>query len=185
MSIVGTARRDGEAGIEIVDKVGEVGVALLESGKVTQAHFFDQAVLQGLIDTFDPSFGLRRIGTQEVNAQLLHSSPELGLGIALFTAGLIDSKDAVFVAVEGHGFAAALEIGVDQADVIVKALLVYKQQSQQFSGGIVDQHQQCAGGPTLFKPGMRRSIDLDQFSEAGAPLAHLMHDRLRCFASFP
>ena len=33
MSIVGTARRDGEAGIEIVDKVGEVGMALLESGK--------------------------------------------------------------------------------------------------------------------------------------------------------
>ena len=33
VSIVGTARRDGEAGIEIVDKVGEVGMALLESGK--------------------------------------------------------------------------------------------------------------------------------------------------------
>ena len=60
MSIVGTARRDGEAGIEIVDKVGEVGIALLESGKVAQAHFFDQAVLQGLIDPFDPSFGLHR-----------------------------------------------------------------------------------------------------------------------------
>jgi len=67
----------------------------------------------------------------------------------------------------------------------VKALLVYKQQASSFSSRIVDQHQQRADRPALFKPGMRRSIDLEKFSEAGAPFAHLVHHRLGCFASFP
>ena len=58
VSIIGTARHNGKTSIESVDKVGQESVGLLEGGKVVQAHFFDQAVLQGLVDPLDASFGL-------------------------------------------------------------------------------------------------------------------------------
>ena len=63
VSIIGTARRNGKTSVEGLDKVGQVGIGLLEGGKALQAHFLHQAVLQGLVDPLDASFSLGRIRT--------------------------------------------------------------------------------------------------------------------------
>ena len=101
VGVVRTVRGNGKSRIEIFDEFGEIGIALLGVGNVTQAHFFHEAILERLISALDPSFGLRRIGAQQLNLKLLHRPPELGLGIPFFTASLVDTEDTVFVAVEG------------------------------------------------------------------------------------
>jgi len=109
----------------------------------------------------------------------------LGLGIPFFTAHLVDPKDAMFVRVEGQRLAVTLQVGADQAGVIMKAFLVHEKQSQEFSGGIINQDEQCAGGPAIFEPGVRRSVHLHQFPKASSPLAHLMHHELCNFMRLP
>ena len=70
---VGVARVAGratEAPIEVGAECFEVGIARRNARDVAQAQLFDQAILQGLISPFDPTFGLRRVGTDEFNVEL-------------------------------------------------------------------------------------------------------------------
>ena len=55
--------QDREALVEILDVVWEKGVALLDGRDVFEAQFFDQSVLQGLVRSFDPAFGLGSVRT--------------------------------------------------------------------------------------------------------------------------
>ena len=66
-----------------------------------QTHFFDQAVLQGLIGSFHTSFSLWRIGTNQVNIQNAESSLKLSDRFVREIILPIDPKDAKTVAIEG------------------------------------------------------------------------------------
>ena len=63
MGIQRAAWLDGEAGVEIGYKLGQVGIALLHVVDTPQAHLLDQTVLQGLVGPLYPALGLGRIGT--------------------------------------------------------------------------------------------------------------------------
>ena len=68
-----------------------------------QTHFFDQAVLQGLIGSFHTSFSLWRIGTNQANIQNAESSLKLSDRFVREIILPIDPKDAKTVAIEGFG----------------------------------------------------------------------------------
>ena len=111
VGVVAAAGRDRKAAVEVFAKLGQIGIGGFHVGDAPQAQFLDQPVLQGLVGPFDASFGLRRVGTEDLDVQFLHGPPELGQPAGCSQGPrLIDPKDAVFVAVEGHRLAVALEI---------------------------------------------------------------------------
>ncbi len=169
MKIHRTSRRFCKAVVEILDKFWQVGIRLGQAGNPVQTQLFGQAILQGLDRTLDPSLGLGGIGTDDLNIQLLHSASELGQ-VAVDACGRhIDPKNAVFVAVEGNWFAVLPEIAFRCLSVAEETLAFHKEQLHQLPGGIVNEYQQHTGWRSPFEPVMRRAIDLDQFSKAGAP----------------
>ena len=66
-------------------------VGLIDGGSASQSHLRDQAVLEGTPRPLDTPLGLGGVGEDELNAQLLQGSAELG-GITpaaqLFLQGL-------------------------------------------------------------------------------------------------
>jgi len=115
-----------EASIEILNKLRQEGVARLPTANVAKAHFFRQAVLEGLNDPLDPSFGLRRVGTNDLDLQLLHGSPKLGQGSARAGGGHIDPENAMFVTVEGQRLATASEILLRHLGIAEEALAFHE-----------------------------------------------------------
>src|SRR3972149_891933 len=170
------AGKDGETAFAVFTELGEVSVADLDLRDAPQAQFLDQAVLQGLVGAFDATFGLGRIGTDDLDVQFLHRPPKLGEP-GPFAKGLrlIDPEDAMFVAVEGHRLAIALKIMPRGFAGGKESLFWYKPEFQELPGGIIDVHQQSAPRPTTFKPIVIRSVDLYQFPKTGPPLAHLVN----------
>ena len=76
------AGRHGEAPVEIVSESGEIAIGLIRIGDAFQAQLLDQTVLQGLVGAFDPPFGLGRVGTQDLDVEILHGTPKLGQATA-------------------------------------------------------------------------------------------------------
>jgi hypothetical protein len=58
VNVVRTARWECESGIEIFEKFGKIGIALLRVGNMEQTHFLDEAILESLVGALNPSFGL-------------------------------------------------------------------------------------------------------------------------------
>lgn len=101
MSIVGASGLGCKALVEVVHELRQVGIACFPTGDAAQAQFLGQAILNGLDGAFDPAFGLGRVGTDDLDIELLHGPSKLGQGVPIPRGGLIDPKDAVFVAAEG------------------------------------------------------------------------------------
>ncbi len=81
MRIYRTSGIDGKALVEILHELRQIRVASLPVGNAAQTHLFDQAVLQGLIDSLDAAFGLGRVGADDLDVQFLHGSSKLRQGV--------------------------------------------------------------------------------------------------------
>jgi len=71
---------DSEALIVATDEIRQELVGLFDSRDSGEAQFEGKAVLEGLPQAFDASFGLRGAGVDMVDAELLESSSELAEG---------------------------------------------------------------------------------------------------------
>lgn len=98
-------------------------VSLLGGGNASQAHFFGQAVLQGLIGPFHSPFGLGGIGADDLNAQLLHSPSEVGQSVPWGYFRVVEVENTMLIAVERSGFAISLKIVPGSLTVAKKALV--------------------------------------------------------------
>jgi hypothetical protein len=92
------------------DDAGKKPVAFLHRTDSVESQFFDEAVLKRLIDLLDSPFGLRTVGEDELDTELIHGSAELCFSVAVFHAGSkgaggIDPEDSVSVHIERQGFA--------------------------------------------------------------------------------
>jgi hypothetical protein len=110
--------------------------------------------LQGLNDPLHASLGLRSIGADDLDIQLLHGSSKLGQSVTGTGGGHIDPENAMFVAVESHRLAMLPEISFRCLGIAEKAFAFHKAQLEQFSGGIIDEHQQGTAFCSSFKPVM-------------------------------
>src|SRR5215211_2280195 len=140
MGIQGTSRVDGKALVEIADEFWQISIAVGQAGNLTQPHLLDQAVLQGLVDAFDASFGLRRVGTDDLNVQFLHGPPKLRQSLPGAGGGHIHPKNTVSVAVEGHRLATAPKIIFCGLSIAEKALAFHEAQLYQLSRRIVNEN---------------------------------------------
>ena len=91
-------------------------------GDTAQAQFFDQAILQGLVGTFDAAFGLGGVGTDQLNVQFIQGAGELGDPIALQVIGMIDAKNAEFIAVKCQRASMLAQILLGRLEVTMRRL---------------------------------------------------------------
>ena len=91
----------------------------------------------------------------------------------------------MLVTVERDWFAVAFEIMPGGFCISEEAFVRHKPQLEQLPGGIIDEYQQGALRPAIFKPGVLRPIDLHQLPEAGPPLPHRVGRRLFCPLRLP
>lgn len=124
--------------------------------------------MQGLNDAFDASLGLGGVGTNDLDVQFLHGASKLGHRLPASGTGLIDPKNAVFVAIEGHRLARLPEIAFSSLGIGLETFAVDELQLEQLPGGVVDEHQQDTRLGSPFKPIMRGTVNLYQLPKAGA-----------------
>ena len=131
VGVVHAAGCHRKAPVEIFPELGQVGITGFQVRNPTQAQFFDQTILEGLVGPLDPPFGLWAIGTDELDVQFVHCTSKLGQ-----TAGgsqgalLIDPKDTMFVAVESHRLAVTLQVMAGGFAVAEKGFTCHEQQLQ-------------------------------------------------------
>ena len=78
MGIMIASSLDGKAAIEIKHVFESKSVGRLHGRDLFQTEFLDKPILKRLVYTFDTSFGLRCVGTDDFDVQGLHRLPELG-----------------------------------------------------------------------------------------------------------
>jgi len=113
---------DSEARVEASDKAGKERIRLLEGADPGEAQLRDQAALEGAPEAFDPSLGLGRVGSHDLDAELLHRPAKLG-GFALTGELLSDrlplggAEDGVLIAIEGDGEAVCADKVLEEEKV--------------------------------------------------------------------
>jgi len=78
VSIMVAARCHRKTPVEIFPKFGQISITGFHVGDAAQAQFFHQAILQGLVGPLNASLGLRAVGTDNLDVQLLHRTSKLG-----------------------------------------------------------------------------------------------------------
>lgn len=71
MQVFGVFCRSRKAAVEVADERFNPGVGIINAGDVLQPHLLNQLVLQRQIGAFDTAFGLRTVGTDKVNVQIV------------------------------------------------------------------------------------------------------------------
>src|SRR2546430_1474507 len=67
-----------EAPVEVGDEGRQIGVGGLEGRDPSEPQFADEAVLQGLPQPLDAALGLRGVGLDVADPELLQDAPEVG-----------------------------------------------------------------------------------------------------------
>src|SRR3954464_9877471 len=153
----------------------EKGIPFSQAGRTGEPQLFYQAVLQGLVRPLDPALRLARIGADNLDVERVQRTPELGHAVAADCPLVIDAKDPVLVAVEGHRFAPGLQISPGRMEIRERRLALDKVKVHQPARRIVDKHQQGALRPAILKPPMLAAVDLNQLADALAPRTGLVN----------
>src|SRR5437879_6651391 len=170
-------RGPGEAAVEVGEEGGQVGIGRLEGGDPAEAQLADEAVLQGLPQTLDAALGLRGVGLDIADAELLQEAPEVSgvLGAVQFfferPVVVVAHEDVEAVAVDRERQAVLPEDLVEDDGVAVEILGGAEVQGEEPRGGVVDGPQECHRRPTLFEPVKGAAIDLHQTAGGGFPRA--------------
>ncbi len=113
------------------------------------------------VGTFDSTFGLGAIGTDDVNVEILKRTAKLGQTRTGFRIGFINSKDGVLVTVKGHRLAIGFQVALSGLKIVECSFAGAKAQFHKLTGGIINEHQQRAFSAAVFKPIMIGAINLD------------------------
>jgi hypothetical protein len=100
--------------------------------------------------------------------------PELGHPVTAYGSGLVDAKDAMFVAVERDRFAPGLKVRPGRMKIGKGGLALDELEVHQPAGRVVNKDQQCALRAAVLEPPMLAAIDLHQFADAFAAIARLV-----------
>lgn len=140
MGIMIASSLDGKAAIEIHHVFGSKSVGRFHGRDLLQTEFLDKPILKGLVDPFDASFGLRRVGTDDFDVQGLHRLPELGhTGTRERILG-IDFENAMLIAVESNRTSVSVKVTSGSGKVIEGGFDRNKEQFHQSSRRVVNVH---------------------------------------------
>ena len=104
----------------------------------------------------------------------MQRTPKLSHPVAADGTGLVDAKDAMFVAVERDRFAPGFKVRPDRMEISKGRLALDKLEVHQPAGRIVDEDKQCALRAAVLEPPMLAAVDLHQFADAFAVIARLV-----------
>ena len=82
------------------------------------SHPDNQAVLQGAVGALHAAFGLRNIGADDVDVELMQRSPELGHAVTAHRSFAVDAEDGMLVGVERHRLAVGLQVLPGRSEII-------------------------------------------------------------------
>ena len=142
------ARRTTEAAVVVGQKAAQDLVGGVQIGGTGQTQLAGEAILKGAPETFDAAFGLRTLGGDVGDAELLQSAAELrGLAATgeLFFHGpviVVANEDAVAIAVETEGDAEAAQQAAEQAKIAARIFGGEEFGDQNFAGGVVEEAEQ-------------------------------------------
>src|ERR1700693_4657203 len=132
-----------EAAVVVRDEALQHGVGGVDVGSLSQAKFTGQAVLQHAPEAFDAAFGLRALGGDESDAELLESPAELsGLALAseLFVERpviIVAGEDAAAITIEGDGNAVAAQEALEKVEIALGGFRWEELSGKDFPGSIV------------------------------------------------
>jgi len=90
---------------------------------------------------------------------------------------VVDPEDGVLVAVKRHRLAVQLDVPARGFKVAEGRLGIREVQVHQPARGVINEDQQGAGRPPVFKPAMVAAINLDEFADTMPPVPRLVHGR--------
>ena len=132
------ARLFAETRVEIHDELRRIGVGFLDRVDAAKPHLLDQPILQRLVGAFHPALGLRGIGADDVNVQLIKRPAELRQAARpVFLRRMERAKNAMLVAVESQRLAPLLQIGLRRMQIVERVLRSGKAQMQQLAGRVI------------------------------------------------
>ena len=170
LHFTGTA---GEAAVVVGDKDAQDGVGGIEIAGLRQAEFAGEAILKHAPEAFDAAFGLRAVGGDESDAELIEGAAELGglpLAGEFFFDGpevVVAHEDAAVIAIKSERSSVAAQQLAEQAEVAMCSFGRKELSGQDFSGGVVLQAESGEARAAAFEPIMRGAIQLHQLAFAG------------------
>jgi len=170
---LGESGGPAETAIEVGDKRRQVRRGRFDGGDAAQAEFTHEAVLQRGPQALDAALGLRRVGGDVADAQLLEHAPqvsgELGAG-QLFgerPVRVVADEEVEAVAIERQRPPVAGEQLLKEAGVAVDVLGGPELQGEDLAGGIIDGAQEHELRAARLEPGERAAVDLDEGPAGG------------------
>jgi hypothetical protein len=158
MHVLRQIRRFGESEVVVLHKgVGE-GIGRGEGADSLQAQLLHQPILERAMRPLDATLGRRRVGTQDLDVQLVHGATKLGHASALKRTRLVDAEDRAFITVERDRLAIAAQIILGGLHVIEGRLARDEADQLQAAGGVVYVGQHRARRRALLKPAMFAAI---------------------------
>ena len=165
----------GEALVIVGAELGEHGVGLFQSWGLGETEFADETVLAGAPGALDAAFGLRRVGGDRLDAELIEGATELGgswLTGELFgegPVGIVARKDGVAIAVEAAGDAVGGDHGVEGAE-IAESIFGFELEvrGKDLAGGVVLPADEGEDGATALEPVVATGVGEDHHAETRA-----------------
>ena len=167
--------RGSEAAIVVDDEGGQEGVRGLQGVHTAQAQLADQAILQGAPEAFNAPFSLRRMGSDEGDAEVGKHAAEMRRRLRareLLVEGpvaVVADEDIEAIAIKRQGQAVGAAEVLEQGCIAVEILVRPEPQSHDLRAGIVDGAQERQGGPTVFEPSERTAVELDEAPDRVRP----------------
>ena len=178
----------GEAAIVVGEKNAQHGVGGVQIASVSQTQLAAQTILKHAPEAFDAAFGLRTVGGDEGDAELLERAAELG-GLT-FSGELflhrpevvVAYEDAAVIAVKSERSAVAAQQLTQQQEITMCGFGGKELGGDDFSGGVVLQAERGEAWAAAFQPVMGRAIELHQFAFAGGSQTALAMRRGTAFS---
>ena len=152
------------------------GVQIVGTG---QTQFACEAILKSAPETFDATLGLRTLGCDVSDAELLQSAAELcGLAAAgeLFWQRpviIVANEDAVTIPIEAERYAEAAQEALQQAEIAARVFAKEKFSGENFARGIVQKAQQRELWAATFQPVVKTSVQQQHLALASTRHAAL------------
>jgi hypothetical protein len=164
--------RDDEAGVVAGQEVVQDAVGIVQGAGVSLAQGFDEAVLEGAEETLDASFGLGRIGREELDGKLMEEAGELAarrLAGQLFAdGGLLGAlEDGVAVGVDSQRKAVREGDVLQEEEVAGGVFFGAEEGSGDVARGVVDSGDEAELGASAFKPVVLTAIELEEHTGLG------------------
>src|SRR5207253_7549664 len=160
-------RRSGKALLPFRQKLlFQISIGLFQRASSGQPEPLHQPVLKGPETALEPSLGLRRVGRNPFDTQLLQRASDLSASLAPLQLLLrrrrpVHPKQAGLVGIERQGSAPPLDVVLHHPQILFRGIVPHKPRTGP-AGGVIQHGDQIQLLPSSFQPGMLRSVPLHQ-----------------------